>query len=743
MVAAVMAAGQVWGQEVGGKKEKDEDVPVEKQTALVAAVQPSMVIVEYTLQYDKGDEPEGAGFSERCPNCGQFHGDHIGEVIKEERPLARAGFLIDGNRVVTTDMQIHPRFIKEIKVKTFAPGAETGTGEGGVTAQIAAYPKNQNAVILQLAGPLSGAKPVAFDPKKTGPYTSVSLEESDGRWVVGLHSVGSGTSGLVIANGKPVVSLEKGLIVDKEGMAVGVSTGIEVPADGSWKGPPAQWSAYSAEEMKGILAKIDGSAAKAVVPVSLSFREPRKANARGPVYRSRGGDEEESGVRHALGVVTDAHTVLILSELKPSVTARLERIRVMTEPPVDATFAGSLTDFGALVAKTESSMTGPLAVSSADALSLQGTQLAAADVRLKGEQRIAYVQPRRIASYTTGWRGHVFPELAGEDKVFLFDGEGKLLALPVMRREKASTSEPKYGRDEDAHLTPVKMLARALADLKANTDPNNVPLTEEQENRLAWLGVEMQALTPELARANKVADQTQDGQTGGLVTFIYPGSPAAKAGVETGWVLLRILAEGEPKPIEVNIESDRFSDQPFPWERLSEAPESVFDRIPTPWPTVETSLVRTLTDMGFGKKFVAEFAHDGKVEKKEFSVAQGPVSYDSAPKYKHDGLGLTVRDMTYEVRRYFQKKEDEPGVVVSKIEMGSKASVAGIKPYEVITHVNDQEVRSVKDFERLAKDQTELRLGVKRMTAGRIVKVSLSGAGGAGGAAMPATGGGE
>ncbi len=114
-----------------------------------------------------------------------------------------------------------------------------------------------------------------------------------------------------------------------------------------------------------------------------------------------------------------------------------------------------------------------------------------------------------------------------------------------------------------------------------------------------------------------------------------------------------------------------------------------------------------------------------KSRKKDFTVVQGPASYDSAPKYKQEALGLTVRDMTYEVRRYMQKKEDDPGVVISKIELGSKASSAGLKPYEVITHVNDQPVNNVKDFQRLAKDQAELRLSVKRMSAGRIVRVAI------------------
>jgi len=74
-------------------------------------------------------------------------------------------------------------------------------------------------------------------------------------------------------------------------------------------------------------------------------------------------------------------------------------------------------------------------------------------------------------------------------------------------------------------------------------------------------------------------------------------------------------------------------------------------------------------------------------------------------------------------------------VIISKIEMGSKASKAGIKQYEVITHVNDQPVKNVKEFENATKDQTELNLSIKRMTAGRIVKVTVdkveAGAGGA------------
>lgn len=89
---------------------------------------------------------------------------------------------------------------------------------------------------------------------------------------------------------------------------------------------------------------------------------------------------------------------------------------------------------------------------------------------------------------------------------------------------------------------------------------------------------------------------------------------------------------------------------------------------------------------------------------------------------------MTVRDLTYEIRRYFQKTEQDPGVIVSKIEPGSKASVSGMRPYEIITHVNDKPVMNVKDFEKNIADQQELRLEVKRMAQGRVVKIRMEAA---------------
>ncbi len=691
-------------------------------SAIAKAVAPSLVKVEYTLQFDKGEPPRAMA------------GAAGPQLVDEERPMEIGGFALAADKVAIYDPLIHPRFVKSIQVRF---------GDQVVGAKVAAYGKDKNVAFLTLDKPLKDVKPIAFCADAKGPQLCVWYGLEETQWITRVHPME-----------KQFTHVEDGteyyrgpsncLVVNDKGEAVTLLMGGDIPVTDAWKTPPQKWEMVSAVDADKQLKAIEARAGKCIVRVALSFRSPKK-NANTPSY-SRGGDEDEGTERNVLGVLADDKTVIVLSNMKRNITSRLERIRIYqaggsaapsatssgpsgsSQPSgegVTAKFAGTLNDYGAFVAKLDKPLTGSVACCTASLKSLPHKFAIAGDISLRGETFVNYFQPGRVSSLDLGWRKNVYPTCYGGAECFLFDVEGNLVALPLHRRAKAG-SEDRYDSGR-ATMTAFAQLRPVMAELAMNLDASNIPLTEEEESRLAWLGVLLQPLDKELARNNNVSDETHDGATGGLVSYVYPGSPAEKLGIKQGNILLRLVLPDQPKPVEIMAERDAWSGG-FPWEELDRLPEQYYDRITPPWTSAEDMISRTLTDAGIGKKAAVEFSADGKSQKKDFIIEQGPTHYDAASKFKAGELGVTVRDLTYEVRRYFQKKTDDPGVLISKVEPGSKASIAGIKPLEMITHVDGQPVKDVAEFQKLVKKQGEVKLSVLRMTKGRQVKVKLTGA---------------
>lgn len=694
---------------------------------LTRAVLPALVRVEYQLQFDKADVPEGGLGNERCPNCGQYHGDQLRTYLQEERPVETAGFLVAPNRVVTVDPLIHPRFIKSITVRFHDQSA---------TATIAGYARDRKAVVLSLAATLPGASPLKFATKSDGELYVVSYARESGLWVAAVLPFPKQAT---VPDGEPpyVLSLLRGVAVKADGAPVGILLSSRLPLDNSWQGPPLDWPFVLAADFAARTERLQQATRDGLVRVGLSFRSPKGGNdPMNQRMRFRGNDEDEDGERgggterSVIGLLLSDNRVLVLANLKPRLTARLERITVFPSQgePVAAKFSGSLKNFGALVATLDQPLPGTLKIADADLLRLRDQLLLRADVSIQGETRADYFHSDRISLCKVGARGRLYPELDEPQpkNAFLLTTNLEVVALPVVRREQVSGDRSSAFDRAEVKLTPARYLAEAVTGLPGSADASNVPVTEEEENRLAWLGVELQPLNRDLARANGVSDQTRDGETGALVTYVHPDSPAAKAGIPAGAVLLRLKVPGQALPVEVQIEEDYARAQAFPWDRLDEVPEQYFERIPTPWPPVENAFTRALTDLGFGTRYTAEFFIDGKLVAKELEVVAGPTHYAAAPRYKSEALGVTVRDQTYDVRRYLQRKPEDPGVVVARVEPGGKASVAGVKPYEIITHINDQPVNNVKDFEKLAAGGGEMKLSLKRMTKGRIVTIKAN-----------------
>lgn len=702
-----------------------QDDPLGEAGKIADAVAPSLVQVEYHLKHDGGDAPEV--LSGRWTS---WFGRGA-RAIEQGRPLQVGGFVLAPTRVVTADLMIHPRFVERIVVRQ---------GEHTRAAKLAAVAVHQDAVFLELEAALPAAKPLMFQADAPGPFWMVTYSKWPWTWSVGVKPLSA--DAWFSDRGERALSLvEDALILGRGGVPVAMCLTGELHLERPWRGSPEGWEVLGVGHLERMLAVVEAEGAKGVVRVSLGFRSPRAGGGmRAQMMMDREAITEWSGV----GVVTDERTVLVLANLGADTTARLERVTLHGPDGAAAplAFAASLADFGAFVARSDAPLpVRPAKLDAGDVRAHRDRLTALQEVLVQGERVTRWSSRCWFTSLEEAEQGRLVPELpmasaqrdlrggaqGARGGVFLYDRQGTLLALPVAARQKVSLRERWHG-EGNAQLTPTAYLLAALGDLGRHADPVNIPRTEEEEGRLGWLGVEMQEMDQELARTTGVAHLTNDGATGGLVSHVHPGSPAARVGLQPGDVLLRIHAPGQPRPIELQLDQDpsRYMlGDGFPWDRLDEVPEEYFEQIPQPWPTAETGFNRTLTDLGIGTSYVLDAWRNGEVVTFDLKVEEMPPHYGAAKRFKSPALGLTVSPCTYEVRRYFQMADDAPGVVVAAVEMGGKASIGGVKPYEVITHVNDAPVATVADFERLIAPGGELRLQVKRMQRGRLVKLKV------------------
>ena len=117
-----------------------------------------------------------------------------------------------------------------------------------------------------------------------------------------------------------------------------------------------------------------------------------------------------------------------------------------------------------------------------------------------------------------------------------------------------------------------------------------------------------------------------------------------------------------------------------------------------PWPSRGNLLTRMLQVIGKGATVELGYVHDGKILKKQFVIEQSRPDALSAKKYKDKKIGLTVKDLTYEVRAGLKLKEDDKAIVVSKVEPGTPAALARINGFELIRAVDGADIASVNDF---------------------------------------------
>ena len=692
------------------KKLEEKKSITEIGKKLLRNIKPALVKVQYFVKYDKGVAPETRGYL--CGGCGRWHSSYAGGNIKDERPIESPGYLISDNKIITADMLIHPRFVKEIKVKH---------GDETITAQISNYYIKQNAVELTLNKKFKSANPLKFVTKDkiSKSLFNVSYSEDQGFWSVNITPFAR--TGLLYRFENETMFYGcrgNSMIIDENNNVLAFTTYPVISINDSWKISPFKWSQYSSKEMKKLLDKIKSNVNQGIFTVKLIFRSPKANKSKYNYYNNRNINTKY----FTQGILLENKKLIVLAQLKPSDTARLESIELITQDGkiFKAKFSATLKNVGALIADITNKDIPYKGIKLAKKQAPTMKLIPTAYLKIVGEKMTAYYQHNRVKGFDRGWKNQAIPNVSlSEDDLFLFDKNGSLLAFPLSKRQ---INNRRYEYDSDKELWQSVYFLKIINNLNNNIDESNIPLSVEKENRIGFMGVELQPLSKDLADLHKISELTEEGRYGALVSYVYKGSTAEKLGIEPGDILISLKAADSQVPIKIEVENYR--SRPFPWNRLDEVPEMYFDRIPTPWQSLDNSLNGLLTKFGIGKKVDLKVVKNGKLKDLEFMIKQAPNRYESAKKYKSEKLGCTVRNITFELRRYFQMKKDDPGVIISKIIPGSKISTSGIKPYEIITHINDENVKNVDDFKRLTSQIEDLRFSVKRMSKDRIVKIA-------------------
>jgi serine protease Do len=175
-----------------------------------------------------------------------------------------------------------------------------------------------------------------------------------------------------------------------------------------------------------------------------------------------------------------------------------------------------------------------------------------------------------------------------------------------------------------------------------------------------WLGVSVQEVTPELAKSFGLKENK-----GALVAEVFKGTPAEKAGIEQGDIILG-----------------------FNGKDVSDSKE--LPRMLASTPVGEKATIK-LQRNGSNIEHTVKV---GEMEEKNAELAEEDTS--------HKSLGLTVQEITPEIAQELGLEQDG-GVVVSGVETGSPAYDAGIQPGDVIKSIDQKPVANVDDFVKKAK----------------------------------------
>jgi serine protease Do len=178
-----------------------------------------------------------------------------------------------------------------------------------------------------------------------------------------------------------------------------------------------------------------------------------------------------------------------------------------------------------------------------------------------------------------------------------------------------------------------------------------------------WLGATIQDVTPALAKGFGL-----DRAEGVVISDVAPGSPAEKAGLKSGDVVLSMNGKQVAGSADLRM-------------RVSEA---------GPGASVPMSVRRGDSTMDITAKLG------------ELPTDQGATSSNDSAKSTMSGL--EVENLTSGLRDQLKLSPGTPGVAVSQVDPNSAAAAGGVHQGDVIEEVNHHPVANVSEFEQAMHD---------------------------------------
>lgn len=226
----------------------------------------------------------------------------------------------------------------------------------------------------------------------------------------------------------------------------------------------------------------------------------------------------------------------------------------------------------------------------------------------------------------------------------LIDVEGRLVGINTMIVSRS-------GGNQGVGFAIPSNLARSVMER----------IIKDGKVTRGYLGVLIQPVTEELAREFKLP-----GPTGALVGDVTRGSPAEKAGIVEGDVILEFNGRAVTDNRQLRLLV------------AQTAPDT----------TVSLKLSR-----------------DGKTETRSVTLGElrtgGMTRSDRQPSFNGEGRelldGVGVTDSDYHTRREFDLPDDVRGAIVTDVAADSPAGRAGLRPGDVIQEIDRRKVQSASE----------------------------------------------